>query len=114
MSYNNENNLLTFTKKTGVAIPDLIKHAIAETIKATESPNLNIHILNEKSECDESSYCDKSSDISDLEILNNSEALLSSLLSRGQIVFRPYCLSSVRGPASSRFRTLRGKSSLWR
>ena len=69
-------------------IPDLIKNAIAQTIKATESPMPiqydNKHILiddsdtkTEKSIGDESSYYDKSSDISDLEILKNSEALLS-------------------------------------
>ena len=57
----------------------MIKHAIAETIKATESPNPNqiAESCDIKTDGDESSFYDKGSEISDLEILKNSEALLS-------------------------------------
>lgn len=71
--------LSALPKKSGGGIPDMIKNAIAETIKATESP-VPKHMLEDcdsKTEDGESSYYDKSSDISDLEILKNSEALLS-------------------------------------
>ena len=71
----------THREKVQSGIPELIKNAIAQTIKATESHRTESQMMTEdpdaQTEEEETSYFDNRSEISELEVLKNSDSLMN-------------------------------------